>query len=58
MTAEDWVHVTNVYLYIKECMNLFSSTKNHDIVNIATGVLIDAKEKEILLECISDGNKA
>ena len=38
-------------------MNLFSSPKNHDIVNIATGVPIDAKEKEILLECISDGNK-
>ena len=57
-TAEDWFHVTDIYLYIKKCMNLFSSTKNHDIVNIATGVLIDAKEKEILLECISDGNKA
>ena len=39
-------------------MNLFSSAKNHDIVNIATGVLIDAKGTEILLECISDGNKA
>ena len=26
-TAEDWVHVTEIYLYIKERMNLFSSTK-------------------------------
>ena len=56
-TAEDWVYVTDIYLYIKKRMILFSSPKNHDIVNIATGVPIDAKEKEILLECISDGNK-
>ena len=39
-------------------MNLFSSTENQNILNIATGVLIDGKEKDMLLECISDGDKA
>ena len=57
-TAEDWVHVTDIYSYIKERMNLFSSTENQNILNIAMGVLIDGKEKDMLLECISDGDKA
>ena len=39
-------------------MNLFSSTENQNMLNIATGVLIDGKEKDMLLECISDGDKA
>ena len=39
-------------------MNLFRSTGNQNILNIATGVLIDGKEKYMLLECISDGDKA
>ena len=57
-TAEDWVHVTDIYSYIKERMNLFSSRENGNILNIVTGVLIDGKEKDMLLECISDGDKA
>ena len=56
--AEDWIHVTDIYQYLKERVNLFSSTKNDDIVNIATGVIIDSKEKNKLLECIPDGNNA
>ena len=54
--AEDWIHVTDIYLYLKERVNLFSSTKNYDIVNTATGGVIDSKEKEKLLECILNGN--
>ena len=56
-TAEDWVYITDIHLYIKERMNLFSSTKSHDIVNIAAGILNDAEEMEILIECIFNGNK-
>ena len=33
--TEDWVHVTDMYLYLKERINLFSSTKNDDLVNVA-----------------------
>ena len=43
---------------IKERVNLFSSTKNDEIVNITPGVIIDSKEKNKLLECIPDGNNA
>ena len=56
--AEDWVHVTDIYSYIKERTNLFSSAENQNILNIATGVLIDGKEKDMFLECISNGDKA
>ena len=34
------------------------SKEDRNIVNIATGVLIEAKEKNMLLECISNGDKA
>ena len=47
-----------MYLYLKERINLFSSTKNDDLVNVAIGVIINSKEKNILLECIPNGNNA
>ena len=47
-----------MYFYLKECINLFSPTKNDDLVNITTGVIVNSKEKNILLECIPNGNNA
>ena len=56
--AEDWIHVTDIYQHLKERVNLFSSTKNDGIVNIATGLIIDSKEKNKLLEFIPNGSNA
>ena len=38
-------------------MNLSSSTDDRKIINIAKGVLIEWKEKNMLLECISTADK-
>ena len=57
-SAEDWIHVTEINAYKKVCMNLFSLTEDWNNVNFAMGVLIEGKEKNMLLEWISDGDKA
>ena len=43
VSAEDCAHVTQIYAYINECMNLFSSADDKNIIKIATGVIIEEK---------------